>query len=232
MRCNKAREYLSLEFDGGLPPDSTRQLSDHLDSCGDCREYRADLQMGQRILQATEPQLPDNFDWKLQLKLNQALKETVGDVAYPWEEAPSDRWRWFRNFGSAAAVGMAAVLALAIFFGPTDQTPNSDPTMMHQQPVTTMGNDRLPLDSKFNFDRGLTRTVSSGSPLMQRTSSQGIQWDKGWSGNNTTDLRTIQGLRGENIKLKRILYQTQRQNLWMRAQLDTNGQKALDLEKE
>ena len=50
MRCNKAQEYLSLEIDGLLPPDSLHELDRHLETCDDCLEYRADLQLGQRLL--------------------------------------------------------------------------------------------------------------------------------------------------------------------------------------
>ncbi len=71
MRCNKAQEYLGLDLDGVLPPDATVQLTSHLDGCSECREFREDLLMGQRVLKATEPELPENFDWKLQLRLNQ-----------------------------------------------------------------------------------------------------------------------------------------------------------------
>ena len=104
MRCNKAREYLSLEIDGVQPPDSLQELQQHLDSCADCLEYREDLLLGQRLLAATEPELPENFEWKLRLKLNQTIREAAGRADYPWQEERVDRWRWFRNFGSAAAV--------------------------------------------------------------------------------------------------------------------------------
>lgn len=228
MRCNKAQEYLGLDLDGVLPPDATVQLTSHLDSCGECRQFREDLLMGRRILKATEPELPDNFDWKLQLRLNQALKETAGEVAYPWEENPVDRWRWVRNFGSAAAVGMAAVLALAIFTGPMQE---SQRTQVYDQPVSFQGSDRLPLQQKFNFGSGLTRQVSGGSPLTQPVvNSRNL--DKGWSGQQMNDLRTIQSLREKNRRLSTMLYQSQRQNSWMRAQLDTSLGAALNLEEK
>lgn len=218
MRCNKAQEYLGLELDGVLPPESTVKLTSHLDSCGDCREFREDLMLGRRILQATEPELPENFDWKLQLRLNQALKETAGEVAYPWSENPVDRWRWVRNFGSAAAVGMAAVLALAIFTGPTDQSPMPQ---VYEQQTAFHGNDRLPLEQKFNFGNGLGRAVSSGSGSSQ-SSGNILNLDKGWSGSQMNDLRTIQALREKNRRLSTMLYQIQLQNILMRAQLDTS----------
>ncbi len=225
MRCNKAQEYLGLKLDGVLPPDATVKLTSHLDSCGDCRQFHEDLQMGRRMLQATEPQLPDNFDWKLQLRLNQALKETAGEVAYPWEDNPLDRWRWLRNFGSAAAVGMAAVLALAIFFGPTEK---SVMPVAYEQTISFQGGDRLPLEQKFNFGSGLGRQVSGGS-VMNRSSRRAPNLSSAWSGNRMKDLRTIEALRRENRRLGTMLHQSQRQNSWMRAQFDTSNGNMLDL---
>ena len=118
MRCHKAKGYISQEMDEHLPPDVTVNLTGHLDSCTDCRQFREDLLLGRRAMSATAPELPDNFEWKLQLKLNQTLQRTAGETAFPWTETDQDKWRWARNFGAAAAIGMAAVLALAVFIGP------------------------------------------------------------------------------------------------------------------
>ena len=228
MRCNKAQENLSLQLDGALPPDLTGSLSAHLNDCADCQEYRDDLLMGTRLLEATEPELPDNFDWKLQLRLNQTLKEAAGEVAYPWEDKPVDRWRWMRNFGSAAAVGMAAVLALAIFLGPMEQ---SSSPVAQQMVSSAIGGDRLPLGQKFNFGKSMSRPVST-STASTNSSRNILQLDQGWSGQNVNDLRTINALRIENRKLTQMLYQTRRQNIWMRAQLDTSVGNPVDLGKK
>lgn len=227
MRCKKANEYLSWEMDGVLPPDVTVVLQDHLDSCEDCRQYRQELHLGSRLLAATEPELSENFDWKLQLRLNQTLKETAGEVAYPWTDQPSDRWNWFRNFGTAAAMGLAAVLAVAVFLGPVDQVPS--PAGVSQQ--TALGSDRLPLESRLTYNPNLGRSVSSGSPF-QRSVSQSGGLDRGWSGQNLEDLRTINSLRAENRNLGRRLLQTQLQIRLMRAQLDSTEEKPLDLPEE
>ncbi|MFT5784404.1 MAG: putative anti-sigma-YlaC factor YlaD, partial [Candidatus Krumholzibacteriia bacterium] len=120
MRCNRSQEYVSQQLDGVLPPDMASKLRDHLDSCSECEEYRSDMLLGQRLLAATEPELPENFEWKLQLKLKQTLQQAAGEAQYPWTEKMADRWSWWRNFGAATAVGLAAVLALAMVIGPSN----------------------------------------------------------------------------------------------------------------
>lgn len=227
MRCKKAHEYLSLEMDGALPPAATVDLQEHLDACQECLEYRQEIHLGSRLLAATEPELSDNFDWKLQLRLNQTLKETAGEVAYPWTEQPADRWSWFRNFGTAAAMGLAAVLAVAVFLGPLEQAPNPGSAVQS----ITLGSDRLPLESRLSSGASLGRSVSSVSPF-QRSVSQNGGLDRGWSGQNLEDLRTINRLRAENQNLGRRLIQTQLQYRLMRAQLDSTEKKSLDLPEE
>ena len=239
MRCSKAREYVSQEIDAILPPDATGKLRGHLDSCSDCRQYHEDLLMGQRLLAATEPELPENFEWKLQLKLNQALQQSAGEVNYPWSEessageSSSDRWSWLRNFGAATAVGLAAVLALAMFFGPTDTGNMNAPQAIRSERSTVAATDR----------RGLMFPPGNGglyqSEIQQRVSSNGSRvsngsgiLDRGWSGSNTEDLIAIRRLRVENQRLANTLLQYQHVNALLRAQLDTSGAEALDLQQE
>lgn len=230
MRCSKAQEYLSLEMDGVLPPAVTTSLQEHLDACGDCRAYRGDLQLGRRLLTATEPSLSDNFEWKLQLRLNQALKETAGEVAYPWADQPADSWAWVRNFGAAAAMGLAAVLAVAVFVGPFGQ-PTPGPAPVSVTRSASLSGDRLPLESRFAVGGQLGRPVSTASPFQQSRTGAGIL-DRSWSGQNLDDLRTINRLRAQNEQLGRALFHTQRQLQMMRAQLDSTGKNALDLHGE
>ena len=239
MRCQKVRDYISQEMDELLPPDVTGDLTSHLDSCSECRDYRVDLQMGRRAIAATTPELSDNFEWKLQLKLNQTLQQTAGQTAYPWEESDPDKWRWARNFGAAAAVGMAAVLALAMFLGPVGSpsgdglTDTSSSSLAQTSNASAGRTDRLPLlnpstPSRGLYSSGIQRSVSAGG--TSRTG--GTHFDRGWSGQDMEDLRTIQKLRFQNEQLTRRLILQQQQVQGMRALLDTNKINALNLERE
>ncbi|MBU8870303.1 MAG: zf-HC2 domain-containing protein [Gemmatimonadales bacterium] len=237
MRCNKAREFLSMEMDGMVPPDSTVELEQHLETCADCQEYRSDLLLGKRLLAATEPELPENFDWKLQLRLSQTLREAAGDAAFPWEEKPSDAWAWLRNFGTAAAVGMAAILTFAIFVGPNDTSDHFVADSVGANPAAAVaegGNDRLPLSRQIRFNGlqvgGPMQRQAPGMSLTPVTGSR-LGLDRGWSGGNLEDLRIINRLRAENRQLTSALLKSQLQLRLRQAQLDTSAQKALDLEK-
>lgn len=120
MRCTKAREFISLDLDGQLPPDRAAGLTCHLDACGECRGYREDLAAGRRLLAAGEPQLSENFEWRLQLRLNQTLARAAAQAIHPWQDGRAERGAWWRNFGAASAVGLAAVLAVAMMAGPAE----------------------------------------------------------------------------------------------------------------
>lgn len=242
MRCHKVKDYISQEMDEHLPPDVTVDLTDHLDTCADCREFRDDLLLGRRIMSATAPVLPDNFEWKLQLKLNQTLQRTAGESAYPWTETDQDKWRWIRNFGAAASVGMAAVLALAVFFGPANgpgeavQGVSPGGSLGVDQSTSTGAgdSDRLPLFVDRSrrvglYGAGTQRPVATGA--SSRPSTGGL-FDRGWSGHDMEDLRTIQRLRIQNGQLNRDLFRQQQMIQGMRAQLDTIDTTALDLEQE
>jgi hypothetical protein len=253
MRCNKAQENISLEIDGILPPDATVDLEKHLDGCADCRQYREDLLMGQRMLEATEPHLSENFEWRLQLKLNQTLQAAAGQTDFGWEEEPRNWWPWLRNFGAAASVGLAAVLTIAMLTGPdatspgraADQRlladarptendiaaiPTADATDPTRRPAITQRDSRW--GNFFTPNTG-PRVVSGGglnrSTTFQPTGSAAGLRD-GWSGSDLDDLATIQRLRSENRTLQRMLFVTEQRLRQLQAQLDTTQSDQVDLD--
>lgn len=253
MRCSKARDYLSRDLDGLLPPDATAGLRAHVDACADCQAFREDLVLGRRLLAATEPQLPDNFDWKLQLRLNQALQQRAGETAYPWLEEPAPRRHaWLPAFGAATSVGLAAMLAVAVFLGPregdrvTVRAGGTAPaTELSAAGGATAGGTALAapaLDaaslagrsdrrSLFGAPRtaglyggGIQRSVSTGARAAVEPTGIG----RGWSGDRLEDLQTITRLRERNEQLERRLFQSQLELRALKAQLDTTGGRGLD----
>ncbi len=252
MRCSKARDFLSREIDGLLPPDATAGLLAHLDACGECRSFREDLQTGRRLLAATEPRLPDNFDWKLQLRLNQALQQRAGETAYPWlEDEPAvRRGSWWPAFGAAASIGLAAMLAVAVFLGPQGApgaatpagraTPQVAAVPVVEAPANTTAQAASPAASLAGrsdrrslfgasrgtglYEAGIGRSVSTGTRSMQ----PGAVIDRGWSGDRLDDLQTIQRLRERNDQLVRMVYQYELQVRTLKARLDSTGAAGLD----
>ena len=249
MRCSKARDYLSRDMDGLLPPDATAGLRDHVDKCRECQSFREDLALGRRLMAASEPQLPDNFDWKLQLRLNQALQQRAGETAYPWqEESASRRNAWLPAFGAATSIGLAAVLAFAVFLGPERTSApmvaaapgRSTPAVVSASALPAADNTatdavavagRADRRSLFGAPRGsslygsgIQRSVSTGSRAIQT----GTAIDRGWSGDRIEDLRKIQQLRVQNEQLASQLLRTQLELRRLKAQLDTTGGRSLD----
>jgi hypothetical protein len=236
-------DYLSRDLDGLLPPDATVGLRDHVDACEACRSYREDLVAGRRLLAATEPRLPDNFDWKLQLRLNQALQQRAGETAYPWQEDPAPRrGYWLPAFGAAASVGLAAVLAVAVFMGPQrlPVTPGARPaaavvsaSVVESAPAGDAASlaGRSDRRSLFGsqpagglYGAPVQRNRATGSLVAE----QGATIDRGWSGDRIEDLQTIQQLRARNDQLTLRMLQYQAELRTLKAQLDTTNGRDLD----
>ena len=237
MRCNKARHFLSQAMDEQLPPAETRELDAHLDDCAACREYCSDLATGRRLLKSTAPALPDSFEWRLQIKLNQALRQSAGETAYPWQETESTGRRWVGPFTTSASLGLAAVLALAMFLAPYSQTPlpvsASGNLAAGDQVAANQVSDRLPLlgtqASPFSFSGPVQRSVSREGALRIGSQPRNFGLERAWSGNPLEDLMTIQNLLLRNQRLNNQLYQYQHQIRLLRARLDRADSNGLDL---
>jgi hypothetical protein len=234
MRCTKAREFISLDLDGQLPPDRAAGLTGHLDLCGECRGFREDLAAGRRLLAATEPQLSENFEWRLQLRLNQTLAQAAAQAIHPWQDRRAGRGAWWRNFGAAAAVGMAAVLAVAMMVGPRQPQPGAAGPALPAAltGAAAGGGDRLDLDP-----RGGWSGLGAGSG-QRAVSTQGAApllggrpaWlDRNWSYRSVDDLRDQTRLQQENRQLRSQVLLMQRQLRSLQSQLDTARTPALDL---
>jgi len=229
MRCQQAEDYIGRELDAVLVPEAIGKLREHLDVCENCQQFRADLLVGQRLLAATEPQLPDNFEWKLQLKLSQVLNQVAAEQYYPWHTETHDRWGWVRNFGAATAVGLAAVLALAMLVGPfglTGGTPSSGVKPGAPSQIAASSSDRRPLlqpRSRGPVGFGVQHVGTAGNV-------RGVG-QRRWSNSLSEEQLTIWRLRAENQQLHQVLLESQRLNALMKARLDTSGSETLHLQQ-
>src|SRR5690606_12789389 len=109
-----------------------------------------------------------------QLRLNQTLAQAAAQAIHPWQDQRSGRGAWWRNFGAAAAVGMAAVLAVAMLVEPRQPQSGAAGGILPaaRSGVVAGGGDRLDLDPRGGWSAlgagSGQRPVSTqgGAPLL------------------------------------------------------------------
>ena len=235
MRCDKARTMISLDMDGILPPEDTSTLSQHLTGCEECVSYRDDLMVGARMLHATGAEPSDAFEWKLQLKLNQALQEAAGSAVL-YEEPQGRSWfGWARGFAMSSVAGLAATLAVAMWLLPqglrtvegSAEISGTTLTQVDSSPVSSSaGNaDRRSISpdasrqtNAFSGPRGglgLGGQVVSHSRVFSTDNSA---TPDSWSANNRS--RSLATMKGEVSWLRNQVRQAQSENDSLRALLE------------
>ncbi|MBD3221184.1 hypothetical protein GF314_08050 [bacterium] len=235
MTCSRIREWISLEMDGQLEPRRVASLERHLEDCAECRSYREDLHLGQRLIAATEPQLPESFDWNLRLGLSRAMREAA-QAAHPWPERRPGWQTWFSRAGVAAACGLAAVLTVAVL-GPMDSLlPRGsgpaavvidDPTLRLPrstgEPAVAVDASRRPLERRFlpvsgGFGGSLQRGVSNSS-LLSESSTPRL---------DDAQVVRIRQLEQDVETLRRRLFAKDRQIQFLQARLDSVSTRGVD----
>jgi hypothetical protein len=108
MRCHKAQEFISLSLDDAIGEYDRSQLSQHLESCAECADYQSILQRGTDVLRSAPLVSPsDNFEWKVQLGIQRALREGASA-----EAAPVRASRLWLPAGLSAAASALLVIGL------------------------------------------------------------------------------------------------------------------------
>ncbi len=233
MKCSKVQEWISLEMDEQLAPENVRPLQDHLLACDECRGFREDLQIGLRMLHATDPELPENFDWKLKLRLSQTLRETARDAEFPWHREESGWRRWVARASLSAAMGLAAVLAVAVL-APGQMVSLGDrggsvaladqplrlPVQTSESSDSFLDASRRPIQAFPNFgaNNGLQRNVSSGDPLGGST----------WRGFADHDLERIRQLEQDLVSMRRRMGAKDQEIGQLKATVDSLTDQAVD----
>lgn len=113
MRCSKAREFISDALDARLDERTGLDLSLHLDDCPDCRTHQQVLTDGQALLRQEVVQPSENFDWKVQLKIQQALREKAAGP-----DAVSGWAFWRPALASATAVALVVLVGGGLMLAP------------------------------------------------------------------------------------------------------------------
>jgi hypothetical protein len=100
---------ISESLDDRLDESRGLKLSRHLDDCSDCRRHQSVLARGQELLRESFVEPPENFDWKVQLKIQQALREKAGATE------PVTGWSFWRPALVSASGVAVIVLALGSY---------------------------------------------------------------------------------------------------------------------
>lgn len=241
MLCTTARRLISQQMDGMLPAEKTPAFEEHLGRCAACREYRAELGLGRRLLQATAAEPTDAFEWKLQLRLNRTLQEAAAARTVPWEDAPRGAARWWRGFAASSLAGVAVTALVAVLIwpeGPRTPTTSSRPpatlaavaepaaTPTPSTRLVTDLSDRLPLSG--NRVRGASLNGGFlGRPVSQGLLSERLQ-PVSLSSGKLAGLDEIAALRAENNRLRAGLIGLRDENKTLKALLAARGIAYLD----
>lgn len=107
MKCTQAKLFISWAMDEPLPEYERARLEIHLQGCGPCVSYRTQLLAGRELFARAMAAPSDNFEWKVQLKIQQALREAAAR-GIPSRERP----RFWLPVGLTAATTALAVLVV------------------------------------------------------------------------------------------------------------------------
>jgi len=121
MRCNKAQNLISLAMDEPLAEFERLHLAKHLERCSPCVQYETDIQRVRVLLVEAEAAPPANFEWKVQLGIQKALREAASQ-----RDDLSQR----RRFWLPAGVSAVAVAAIVVFVGGVGVMRLSDDTVI------------------------------------------------------------------------------------------------------
>ncbi len=226
MNCNHAKRDILLSLDGCLPPNRALDLENHLNECADCAEESAEQFKLQQILNIPGRELPDNFEWKLNLQLNRALYNREG---HEWIEEPQHR-RWYKLFipyfvTSFSVAALVAFVLVSDVFQQNDVpvfNSNNGQNLAGVTPVSSTAGDtdRLtlgtPTKSSFFSNNNRVGSTTVSSPIAD------YKWkQKSWSGKELEDLRTITSLRNQNKILSAALKHAQLENEHLKELLQT-----------
>lgn len=106
VACRRARAWISRALDDDLDEASRLRLEQHVGTCPECERHREVLQQGRMLLRSSEAEPSENFEWKVQLGIQRALRERAAAAEDP---SPSSRGFWRPAVASAAAVALLVV---------------------------------------------------------------------------------------------------------------------------
>ena len=169
MRCNKAKNLVSLAMDEPLAETDRIQIAHHLEACPGCREYQEDLHKCRQLIQQSETAPSANFEWKVQLGIQKALREAAA------RQSADIQPRRFWLPASASAVAAAVVIvavggAWLVQHDFTDESAGLQPEPQQQVSAPSTG------VNPYLRDAG-SRQGNPGATVVHDPSSPGVRRD-------------------------------------------------------
>jgi hypothetical protein len=141
MRCNNAHQLISIALDEPLSEYDRSGLERHLESCPACARHRALLLRGRELLGVGLVAPAENFEWKVQLGIQRALRAGAAAAELP----RSPRRFWLPAGASAIVVASLVVIAGTFWLrshGLEEVTPTRDVAQiaLHEETRPTVPN--------------------------------------------------------------------------------------------
>ena len=114
MRCKAAKSLISRSFDEPIREYDRSRLEEHVQECPDCATHVRVLERGRSLLHTASQQGPsENFEWKVQLAIQRALREKARG-----EYGLGRRSSFWRPLLTSSVAVAAAVVTLGLLFLP------------------------------------------------------------------------------------------------------------------
>ncbi len=123
MRCERARELMSLMLDEILTLEQRRDLERHLSECVGCRAEWRLLKTAQRLIATTQP-APLPYDIVPIVMERVKAIERERRKTHSWFGAFRPQWRWLA-MATAPIVLALAIVGVRLWHAPSSEPPES-----------------------------------------------------------------------------------------------------------
>ena len=122
MRCNQAKELISLSMDEPIEEFDRSRLADHLANCADCLHHQEILLSSRELLHGGLQAPSENFEWKVQLGIQRQLREGARRL----DPTPNHGRFWLPVAATAVAVAAVVLVSGSMLLPGTSSSPVRD----------------------------------------------------------------------------------------------------------
>jgi len=118
--CRRARTWISRALDDDLGETERVRLGEHIGACPECRRHQEVLEQGRQWMLAAEAEPSENFEWKVQLGIQKALRERAAEATDT--AIVGERWSFWRPAVASALAVTVLVVGMGAWLLPGDGT--------------------------------------------------------------------------------------------------------------